>query len=179
MDATPDEAQRFLDAVKSGDTSELLKQLRHPDFRGVAVRELSKRGVVEAIPKIVPLLTATDPYVRSSAARALGRLRVADSFDQLSSMAANDSERFVREWALFALACIGEKPLVAGVVARAEQDDDVRARATLTAALLCSPDPQQVAKGQEMLRRSRWRVRRGIRRMVKRIEAVRLDPSAY
>jgi HEAT repeat protein len=178
MDAIPEEAQRFLDAVKSGDSSELLKQLRHPDFRGVAVRELSNRGVIEAIPRVVPLLTATNPYVRSSAARALGRLRVTDSFDQLSSMAANDSVLFVREWALFALACIGERPLGAGVIARAEQDD-VRVRATLTAALLCSPDPQQVSKGQDMLRRSRWRVRRGIRRMVKRIEAVRLDPSAY
>jgi HEAT repeat protein len=93
-------------------------------------------------------------------------------------MAANDSVLFVREWALSALACIGERPLGAGVIARAEQDD-VRVRATLTAALLCSPDPQQVSKGQDMLRRSRWRVRRGIRRMVKRIEAVRLDPSAY
>jgi len=178
MDATPEEAQQFVDAVKSGDSSELLKLLRHPDFRGVAARELSKRRVIEAIPRIVPLLTATNPYVRSSAARALGRFRVADSVDQLSSMAANDDVLFVREWALFALGCIGERPLGAGLIARAEKDD-VRVRAALTAALLCSPDLQQVTRGRDMLQGSGWRVRRRIRRMVKRIEAIRLDPSSY
>jgi HEAT repeat protein len=178
MDATPEEAQKFVDAVKSGDSSELLKLLRHPDFRGVAARELSKHGVVEAIPRIVPLLTAANPSVRSAAARALGRFGVTDSVDQLSSMAANDDVLFVREWALFALGCIGERPLGSGVVAQAERDD-VRVRAALTAALLCSPDPQQVSRGHDMLRQSGWRARRRIRRMVKRIEAVRLDPSAY
>ena len=101
------EAQWFLEARKRGDVQALIEAFRHPELRPLAVRTLGELRATEAIPKLVPLLDARSNVLRRAVARALGRLQAREAHGRLLEVARSDGDPVVRQWAVFALGCIG------------------------------------------------------------------------
>ena len=175
-DLSSAEAEEFLRARREGDVEALLGLLRHPHVRPTAVSELGRLGAVAAIPKIVPLLQGGSTHLRRSAAHALGRLRAGEAVESLFQVAFNDSDRVTREWALFAIGCIGLTE-DDDRLRRLAEDSEAPIRATAIAAMLSAQNASLVEAGLHLRSQETWRMRRRIRRVGRRIETERVEPS--
>jgi HEAT repeat protein len=169
---TGEEAERFLEARKDGDVEALLDALRHPDLRPMAVRRLGVLRVQEAIPRILPLLHSPSAPLRRAAANALGQLQAREAIEPLFQVALSDSDRAAREWALFAIGCIGLETEDTRIL-RFTSDPEASTRVTAIGAMLAAKNPELVASGVELRHRQSWRLRRAIRKLCRRIEAER------
>jgi HEAT repeat protein len=175
-DLTSDEAERFLRARKEGDVDALLGFLRHPSARPSAVKALGRWGAVEAIPKIEPLLHSRSADLRRAAAHALGQLQAEDCVEPLFDVAFNDVDRTAREWALFAIGCIGLTN-DDNRLRRFAKDSLASTRVTAIGAMISSRNPSLIESGIELRDGERWRLRRLIRRVCRRIEKERAAPQ--
>lgn len=169
---TGNEAQDFLDARASGNIAALVDALRNPELRTVAARTLGELHATEAVPQVQALLSASSSSVRAAAVRALGRMNATAVANDLERVAATDKDSVVREWALFALGCLGAARLD-GVAGRMLESSDKRLRCAAIAALLESGDELASSRAAEARRSEKWRERRQIERVVKRIDAER------
>jgi HEAT repeat protein len=169
------EAQRFLRARNERDIAYLIAALRHPGLRYVAVSSLGKLGAADAIPKIRPLLRASEAELRVAAARALGRLHDQESVGTLVDLAEHDADALVREWAVFSAGAIGVDQLHETRVLRIAGLPH-RIRQSAIAALVLSPDERIAEAGRDLLRREPWLSRRDTRRAVTRMRRIRLHP---
>lgn len=75
--------------------------------RGAAARALGAQGAAASAPVLRRSLADPDPFVRAQSARALGRLRDADSAAALEELAAKDPISLVRVEAAGALRALG------------------------------------------------------------------------
>ncbi len=103
--------QRLLrQSEEQGDVATLVAGLRDPDHRLEVAGRVAALGITEAIPALMLLLDAHDPYARLAAIRALTALRVPQAADRLTEIAGSDEIDWVRSWALGSLselACTG------------------------------------------------------------------------
>lgn len=171
------EAQDFLEARASGDIAALVDALRDPELRAVAARRLGELHATEAVPQVRALLSASSSSVRTAAVRALGRMNAPAAVSDVERVVATDRDPVVREWALFSLGCLGAARLD-GVAGRILVSPDTRLRCAAIAALLRSHDELASSRGAEARRSEKWRIRRQIDRVVKRIDAERAPESA-
>jgi HEAT repeat protein len=166
-----------MDAYKDGDVATLVDALRHTELRALAVRRLGELRARETIPKIVPLLNAPTSGLRGAAARALGRLQAQEAYEDLIETSRADPDPVVRSWALFAVGCIAPEAPDPRVVQLAADPDDM-VRHTAIGALLASPDLEAREQGDRLRAREKWRQRRTVDRIVRRIEAERSREQA-
>ncbi len=146
------------DAKRRGDVDFLIAALRDPEHRTGVAESLADMGAVAAIPPLIRLLDAADPHVRSTAARALGRLGASEALIRLREIALEDEEAFVRAWAIDALGHLGDARAVDFLLPLL-RDDSARVRGATALALgqlgdLRALEPLQVARRH--LRRSPW-----------------------
>jgi HEAT repeat protein len=170
LDLTGSEAEQFLRARREGDIDWFLGALRHPNLRPSAVQKLGELGAVEAIPKIIPLLHASSSdHLRRAAAHALGQLQAREALEPLFDVALRDTDQVAREWALFAIGCIGleSDDMRLRELAR---DSVAPVRVAGIAALLTAKSSSLSALGVKLRGEERWKLRRAIDRVCRRIK---------
>jgi HEAT repeat protein len=173
---TSGEAERFLQARKERDVDAMVGFLRHPVVRPSAVRDLGRWGAVKTIPKIIPLLHSGSEPLRRAAAHALGQLQARDAVEPLFQVAFNDDDRVAREWALFAIGCIGLSEDDTRLLSLAK-DPEASIRVAAISAMLASQNPSLIEAGVQLRDQESWRQRRSIRRVCRRVENERAAPQ--
>jgi len=126
--ATAKTTNQMIQAVRIAkvdcDVAFLMDSLTDPDVRGFAARYLADIGAEEAIPSIARLLSASDARVRSSAVKALGKLRAKELAPRVMEMVKRDESSVVRSHAVGALGRIGGDRRVQGVLIDALSDPE-------------------------------------------------------
>ena len=74
-DERPGRLRRARRAKLSGDSTYVVAALQDPVTRGLAAKYVAAMGATEAVPDLVRMLGAHEPYPRSAAAAALGKLQ--------------------------------------------------------------------------------------------------------
>lgn len=166
-----DESDQRLTAIynarRAGDSKELLRALRDPEFRDYAARSLAHIGDRSAAPAIAVLLDANDWRARVGAVRALGELQASEFIPRLVSLIESDPENVVREWAVAALGQIGDAEVVP-VIAQCLGSAEPRMRRAAAFALgeMGGADAANLLR-DAMKRENMWRrgaYRRALRR---------------
>jgi HEAT repeat protein len=98
---------RIFRAKQREDIVHLTRALTDHEHRHTAAKFLADLGATESAPQIERLLDAKDARARRAAARALGRLKVADAAPRLREVARTDEDVPTRAWAVAALGAIG------------------------------------------------------------------------
>jgi len=150
------------------DVDYLVASLRDPEFRDLAATTLGQIGAREATPTLLPLLDASDQFIRIAAARALGRLRAVQGLPRLLELAEADPLPVVRSWALFAAVMIGGDTVRTRLLTLIDSPEP-STRALALAGLLRLGDPIDVADARQHVRRLGWRQRREVRRVGRKL----------
>jgi HEAT repeat protein len=156
-------------ARRHGDVEFLVEAL-NDDIEGyIAAEYLAEIGAVSAIPAIIPLLEAADPYQRASAAMALGKLNGVVACERIMELAEQDDVPWVRSCAitgLGALSCDNGPLLV-----RALEDADCRVRGAAVNALMDVGQPDAIPTLRAGRKRERWFYsRRAYSKAIRRIK---------
>jgi HEAT repeat protein len=174
-----DESDRRLTAIynarRAGDSEELLRALRDPEFRDYAARSLAHIGDRSAAPAIAVLLDANDWRARVGAVRALGELHATEFAPRLISLVESDPESVVREWAVAALGQIGEEGALP-ILARCLNSGEPRMRRAAAFGLgeMGGADAANLLR-DAMRRENLWR-RGAYRRALRRAKSTRRNP---
>jgi HEAT repeat protein len=141
-----------------GDTDLLIDGLKDPERRRTAAQWLGELGERKAIPALIRMLDAHDPFARIEAARALGVLEATEAVERLTEIATEDEELFVRRWAAEALGRIAD-PSSVHVLLGLLSAEDWGMRVSAVYALGLIDDPTTLDAVRNARRRDRWRLR--------------------
>jgi HEAT repeat protein len=98
----------LLIAKSNGDAAYLLDALSDTDVRTMAASFVADVEAEGAVPRLLRLLTATDPRTRSAAIKALAQLRAVEAGLEVMAMAISDASPVVRSHAVGALEKLGD-----------------------------------------------------------------------
>jgi HEAT repeat protein len=173
---TTDVLARTLQARMQHDIGYLVSALRDPEARTLAAKYLAELNAGEAIGPLTRMLMVRDPHSRAAAASALGRLKADAAVEALISIAENDPERFVREWAIGALARINH-PEGTGALIALLSDPNRRIRRWTATALGSSAGLDAVDALERARSREPWFRTRPYRRAIRSIRRRSRDAS--
>jgi HEAT repeat protein len=164
---TPQEAaaehRRIRRLARERRTDELIDELKNPrrfrllSIRGAAASRLGLLGARNAAHPVAELLSDPVAQVRQAAARALGRIGVADAeiLAALFDVASHDSDDDVRGVAIGSLGELGD-PEAAEHLTPFLSEHGASVRMPAIYALLLADDPTANRLAMEQLRRERW-----------------------
>jgi HEAT repeat protein len=155
-------------ARKEGNVEVLIDFLKDPDYRGFAASSLAKLGNRRALEPLLPLLEASDPFVRSSAAEALGNLGEVSVLPRLKEMASEDPHEVPRMWAVVAVGKLAGRDEFSFLIGCLD-DSHGKVRSNAAYALGLLGDARAVEPIERAKRKDSWRRRKVYRFALDRI----------
>lgn len=155
-------------ARRERDVETLVAALQDETEASLAADYLGQIGATSAIPALIPLLEASDPHQRASAALALGKLNASAACPRIREIAEQDETPWVRSCAISALGSLSCD--TADLLVRALEDADLRVRGAAVTVLGESGQPDAIPALLAARRRDHWFAYRSYNKAIRQIK---------
>ena len=166
--ADPELGWKVRRARREGDVETLVAALQDETEASMAADFLGEMGASSAIPALIPLMEAANPYQRASAVLSLEKLNAVNTCPWIMQIAEQDDVPWVRACATQALSglpCDAQELLV-----RALDDSDIRVRRVAVEALMKAGKSNAVSALVAARKREHWFSRRIYSKAIRRLK---------